>query len=214
VAEHQVNALLSTLVSLASGKSDASSPATSADTSANIGYRLANYLINHGSLDMNDASELRVALSSILPESVAIDTVLVDALDKLMRAYALAADGDTAMAQAALKVMRQLSETMAALNTAMTNGSLDQASVQSSLNTSLQRFTSDLDSALKAATPSAYARVIVTSKDPLVTNDIGGAFIDQNVDGRLDAAVCAGDLLGARTRGAGASATLLVCRGD
>lgn len=177
VAERQVNALLNALVSLASGKSDASAPVTSATASADVGYRLAAYLVNHGSLAMTDASELQAALASVLPGSVAIDAALAGALEKLMRAFALANDGDTAMAQAAMKVLPQLSGTLAALKTAMTNGTLDDASVQADLSASLQRFASDLDSALKSATPSAYARVIVNAQ---------GAFIDQNLDGQLN----------------------------
>lgn len=178
VVERQVNALLNTLVSLSSGKSDASAPVASANASADIGYRLANYLVNHGSLGMTDAAELQVALASVLPGSVAIDAALAGALAKMMRAYALAADGDTAIAQAALKVLPQLSSTMAALKTAMGNGTLDDASIQANLNAALLRIASDLDSALKSATPSAYARVIVNA---------GGAFIDRNLDGQLNA---------------------------
>ncbi|NCW87153.1 MAG: hypothetical protein EBV69_14165, partial [Oxalobacteraceae bacterium] len=45
------------------------------------------------------------------------------------------------------------------------------------------RITVDLDSALKMATPSAYARVLMTSDG----KDIKGAFIDRNMDGQLNA---------------------------
>ncbi len=183
IAERQVNVLLDALVSLASGKSDASAPVTSANTSADMGYRLANYIVSHGGLAMTDADELRNAIVSVLPKSEPIAVALSSTLEKLMRAMTLSADGDSAMAQAAMNVLPQLSGTLAALKNAMTNGTLDDATVQSNLNTSLLRLSANLDSALGTVTPSAYARVLMTSDG----KEVIGAFIDRNLDGQLNA---------------------------
>ena len=183
VAERQVNVLLNTLVSLASGKSDASAPATSANTSADIGYRLANYLVSHGGLGMLDAAELHNVIVSVLPNSAPIAEALSVTLEKLMRAFTLSNAGDDAIAQATMKVLPQLSGTLATMNNAMLNGTLDDATLQSNFNSSLSRISVDLESTLRTATPSAYTRVLMTSDGKQVI----GAFIDRNMDGQLNA---------------------------
>ncbi len=183
VVERQVNALLDVLVSLSSGKSDASAAVASANASADMGYRLANHIIASGGLGLTDATELRNTLVSVLPKSAPIADALSGTLEKLMRALSLSNDGDDTIAQAATKVLPQLSGTLAAMKDAMLNGTLDDAALQSNLNSSLSRITVDLDSALKMATPSAYARVLMTSDG----KDVKGAFIDRNMDGQLNA---------------------------
>ncbi|NCV85510.1 MAG: hypothetical protein EBW14_06485 [Oxalobacteraceae bacterium] len=183
VVERQVNALLDVLVSLSSGKSDAAAAVASANASADMGYRLANHIIARGGLGLTDATELRNTLVSVLPKSAPIADALSGTLEKLMHALSLSNDGDDAIAQAAMKVLPQLSGTLAAMKDAMLNGTLDDAALQSNLNSSLSRITVDLDSALKMATPSAYARVLMTSDG----KDVKGAFIDRNMDGQLNA---------------------------
>ncbi len=203
IAERQMNALLNVLVALASGKSDASDPAASAQATAAMAQQLANYLVNHGSLDPADPAQLRLLLASVLPQSLAIDDALAAGLAPLMSAFALAADGDHGMALAAQAVLPQLASLMASLNAPMVNGTLDAAATQSLLATELERLRTSLQSALADGTPSAYARVIFNGS---------GAFIDRNVDGRLDDADKVGGSLVAANFGAGGNADLAANR--
>ncbi len=203
VAERQMNALLNALVALSTGKQDASDAALSAQASAAIAQGLAGYLVNHGSLDPTDATQLRQLVVSALPDALPIADALAASLAPLMSAFALAADGDDGMSRAAQAVMPQLAQLMAGLHAPMAAGTLALPATQTQLDAQLAQLRSALQSRVSDGTPLAYARVIV--------ND-NGAFIDRNVDGRLDDADQLGGVLVSANYAAGGNAELAARR--
>ncbi len=203
IAERQMNALLNVLVTLSSGKGDASDGALSVQATADIGQRLATYLVNHGGLDPADPSQLRLLIASVLPEAVAIGDALAASLAPLMSAFAFAADGDDGMSRAAQALVPKFAQLMVATHAAMTNGTLATPATQTQLITQLNQLRSELPGTLADGAPVAHARVIV--------ND-SGAFIDQNTDGRLDDADKVGGALVAANFGAGGNASLAANR--
>ncbi len=183
VAELQANALLNVLVSLASGKSsapsDAAALAVAEATSADIAYRLANYITQHGSLDLTDPAQLKLAIASVLPASLAVDEVLADSLATMMDAYAWALKGETALSRIADSVLPEFARIVASLNLSMNAGGLSSDALQSGLKTAMDDLLADLRSKMIDAHTSTGGLVHVIV-------DSAGNRLDLNFDGRID----------------------------
>ena len=183
VAELQANALMNVLVSLASGKSsaptDAASLAVSEAISADIAYRLANYIIQQGSLDLADPAQLKVAIASVLPASLAVDDILAESLASMMDAYAWALKGETALSRIADSVLPEFARIVAGLNLSMNAGSLSSDALQSGLKAAMDGLLADLRSKLIDAHASTGGLVHVVA-------DSSGNRLDLNFDGRID----------------------------
>ncbi len=181
VAELKANALMNGLVALASGKStaptDAASLALSESSSADVAYRLANYITHRGSFDLGDAAQLKAAFASVLPASLAIDDVLAGTLAKMMAIYDLALEGGGAMSRVPDAMLPEFSRIVAGLNQAMNAGTLSSDGVQSGVKAAMDVLLADLRSKLADANAGGFVHVIA---------DAAGARLDLNFDGRID----------------------------
>lgn len=181
VAELKANALMNGLVALASGKSsaptDAASLTLSETSSADIAYRLANYITHRGSLDLGDAAQVKAAFASVLPASLAVDDVLAGTLAKMMAIYDLALEGGGAMSRVPDAMLPEFSRIVAGLNQAMNAGSLSSDAVQSGVQAAMEVLLADLRSKLADANAGGFVHVIA---------DAAGARLDLNFDGRID----------------------------
>ncbi|MFN5354512.1 MAG: beta strand repeat-containing protein, partial [Burkholderiaceae bacterium] len=182
VAELQANVLLNVLVSLASGMSNAPSDAASlelsASVSSDISQRLAQFMTSRGSFDFSDVAQLKLAMASVLPDSLIVDDALSNTLARLMTTYTLVFDSENTLARAVHTVLPDLSRLSAGLNTALNNGELSEASLQSEIKAGIDRLIADLGSALIDSLTGPSARIVINAT---------GAWFDLNLDGRIDA---------------------------
>ncbi|MFM8464109.1 MAG: hypothetical protein ACKOA0_08435, partial [Burkholderiaceae bacterium] len=201
VTEWQMNALLNILVSMTTARDSAPTDTVSIDlsasTSAAISQRLAQFITSHGSFDPTDAVQLKLAMASVLPASFVIDDTLSAALARLMTTYALGLDGQLNLARAAHGLIPDLARISAGLNAAMVNGTLNSAELQTNLKVGLDRFIADLESVLTD---------LRTDNDVFVIVDETGAWIDRNLDGKIDAKDKVNNALVAADFGAGKNA--------
>jgi len=181
VAELQANALLNVMVSLASGKyvtpADTTSIGLSAAVSAEVSQRLAQFITSRGSINLSDASDLKLAMASVLPASLVIDDDLSKGLAHLMATYGQVFNSNSALIAVGHQQLPDLARISAGLNTAMNNGGLDDSSLQAALKTGINRLIDDLNSAITDARSDISVNVIVKAD---------GAWIDQNIDGKID----------------------------
>jgi hypothetical protein len=201
VAELKANALLNVMVALASGKhigpSDATSIGLSATVSAEVSQRLAQFITSRGSINLSDASDLKLTIASVLPASLVIDDDLSKGLAQLMATYAQALNRNSALIAVGHQQLPDLARISAGLNTAMNNGSLNDSSLQAALKAGIDRLVDDLNSAM-ADTRSDTSVYAIVKAD--------GAWIDQNIDGKIDGQDKINGVLVAADFGAGKNA--------